>query len=236
MPRMVVIAGPPGGGKSTAFPAGTFEVEFFNADDRAAMLNAGSYRAITPAVRAQVNGLFEAFVNENIRAKKSFAFETTLRTDITLRQAADAQRSGFTVTMKYLAMGSLQDHLRRVAARAEGGGHAASSNTLGRIYDASLRNLSASIRALDDVEVFDNAAFGKRPRLVLESLRGRLGPIRGHPPASPEFWQDAASMALIEVVIVNCVISPQGGKGPYAKHGVFPRSHEKLAQDRNLRD
>ena len=174
MPRMVVIAGPPGGGKSTAFPAGTFEVEFFNADDRAAMLNAGSYRAITPAVRAQVNGLFEAFVNENIRAKKSFAFETTLRTDMTLRQAADAQRSGFTVTMKYLAMGSLQDHLRRVAARAEGGGHAASSNTLGRIYDASLRNLSASIRALDDVEVFDNAAFGKRPRLVLESLRGRL--------------------------------------------------------------
>ena len=57
-----------------------------------------------------------------------------------------------------------------------------------------------------------------------------------HPPASPEFWQDAASMALIEVVIVNCVISPQGGKGPYAKHGVCPRSHEKLAQDRNLRD
>ena len=74
MPRMVVIAGPPGGGKSTAFPASSFEVEFFNADDRAAMLNAGSYRAITPAVRAQVNGQFEAFVNENIRAKKSFAF------------------------------------------------------------------------------------------------------------------------------------------------------------------
>ena len=41
--------------------------------------------------------------------------------------------------------------------------------------------------------------------------------FRGHPPASPEFGQDAASMALIEGEIVNCVISPQRGKDPYAK-------------------
>ncbi len=196
MPRMVVIAGPPGGGKSTAFPAGSFEVEFFNADDRAAMLNAGSYRAITPAVRAQVNAQFEAFVNGNIRAKKSFAFETTLRTDITLRQAAEAQRSGFTVTMKYLAMGSLQDHLSRVAARAEGGGHAASSTTLGRIYDASLRNLSPALRTLDDVEVFDSAAFGKRPHLLLESLRGRLTYIT---PDIPEWLTTALRGTKFEI-------------------------------------
>lgn len=174
MPRMIVIAGPPGGGKSTTFPASSFAMDFFNADDRAAALNAGSYRAISPAVRALVNAEFEAFVAGNIRGKKSFAFETTLRTDITLRQAADAKGNGFTVTMKYLAMGSLQEHLERVAARAEGGGHAASSTTLRRIYDASLRNLPAALRALDDVEVFDSAAFGKRPRLVLESLLGRL--------------------------------------------------------------
>ncbi len=174
MLRMVVIAGPPGGGKSTAFPASSFGVEFFNADDRAAELNAGSYRAISPAVRTQVNAEFEAFVSENIRAKKSFAFETTLRTDITLRQAADAKQNGFTVAMKYLAMGSLEAHLERVAARAEGGGHAASFATLRKIYDASLGNLSAALKALDDVEVFDSAAFGKKPRLALESLGGRL--------------------------------------------------------------
>ena len=174
MPHMIVIAGPPGGGKSTAFPASSFGVESFNADDRAAAVNAGSYRAITPAVRAQVNAEFETFVNENIRAKKSFAFETTLRTDITLRQAAEAKRNGFTVAMKYLAMGSLQDHLERVAARAEGGGHAASSSTLGRIYDASLRNLSGAIRTFDEVEVFDSASLGREPRLVLESFGGRL--------------------------------------------------------------
>lgn len=174
MPRMIVIAGPPGGGKSTAFPASSFGVESFNADDRAAELNAGSYRAIAPEIREKVNAAFEAFIAENIRTKSSFAFETTLRTNITLRQAADAKSKGFSVAMKYLAMGSLQDHLERVAARAEGGGHAASSSTLGRIYDASLRNLSRALRMLDEVEVFDNAAFAKKPRLVLESFRGRL--------------------------------------------------------------
>jgi len=55
-------------------------------------------------------------------------------------------------------MGSLQDHLSRVAARAEGGGHAASSATLGRIYEASLRNLPAALRTFDVVEIFDKAS------------------------------------------------------------------------------
>jgi hypothetical protein len=36
---MFVIAGPPAGGKSTAFPVSGFGVDFFNADDRAAALN-----------------------------------------------------------------------------------------------------------------------------------------------------------------------------------------------------
>ena len=46
---------------------------------------------------------------------------------------------------------------------------------------------------------------------------GAIHRFRGHPPASPEFWQDAASMALIEGEIVNCVISLQRGKDPYGK-------------------
>lgn len=82
MPRMIVIAGPPGGGKSTAFPASSFEVESFDADDRAAELNAGSYRAIPPEIRENVNAAFDAFIAEKIRTKRSFAFETTLRTNI----------------------------------------------------------------------------------------------------------------------------------------------------------
>ena len=37
-PRMAIIAGPPGSGKSTAFPVSGFGIDFFNADDHAAAL------------------------------------------------------------------------------------------------------------------------------------------------------------------------------------------------------
>ncbi len=36
---MVIIAGPPGSGKSTAFPVAATGLVFFNADDHAAALN-----------------------------------------------------------------------------------------------------------------------------------------------------------------------------------------------------
>jgi len=54
-PRMFIVAGPPGGGKSTAFPVSGFGVDFFNADDRAAALNEGSYLNILRTVRAAMS-------------------------------------------------------------------------------------------------------------------------------------------------------------------------------------
>jgi hypothetical protein len=63
-----VFAGPPGSGKSTAFPVSQFGVASFNADDRAAVLNGGSYARISQSVRQQVNREFEAFVIEQIEA------------------------------------------------------------------------------------------------------------------------------------------------------------------------
>src|SRR5579872_1411192 len=100
-PRMVVIAGPPGSGKSSALPASAEGIESFNADDRAAQLNGGSYHAIPQSVRDQVNREFESFVTEHIRGRVSFALETTLRSDITFKQSAHAKAAGFEVIMHY---------------------------------------------------------------------------------------------------------------------------------------
>jgi predicted ABC-type ATPase len=76
-PRMAIIAGPPGAGKSSVFSLSNFAQNVFNADDRAAELNAGSYQTIPQAVRAAVNREFERFVTSNIAAGTSFALETT---------------------------------------------------------------------------------------------------------------------------------------------------------------
>jgi predicted ABC-type ATPase len=77
-PRMVIIAGPPGAGKSSILSLSDFAENVFNADDRAAELNAGSYQSIPLSVRATVNREFERFVYANITAGTSFALETTL--------------------------------------------------------------------------------------------------------------------------------------------------------------
>ena len=84
---MIVIAGPPGGGKSSVFPVSSFETAYFNADDRAAGLNGGSYRAIPTHIRKSVNQEFEAFVLNSIAKRSSFAIETTLRSGITFEHA-----------------------------------------------------------------------------------------------------------------------------------------------------
>src|SRR5215813_2336437 len=101
-PTMFVVAGPPGSGKSTAFPVSGFGVDFFNADDRAAALNGGSYLNIPKAIRAEVNRMFESFVIDHIERGVSCAFETTLRSSTTFDQAALAKRAGFRVEMRYL--------------------------------------------------------------------------------------------------------------------------------------
>lgn len=174
MPQMIIVAGPPGGGKSTAFPVSNFGIDFFNADNRAAELNKGSFKKIDLSIRAQVNREFEKFIAEHINEGRSFAFETTLRTDITLQQAAEAQSKGFAVAMRYVALENFRDHLERVAIRADGGGHSASEKTLRKIYDASIYNLPLALRMLDDVRVYDNTAFVNVPRLLLQSREGNL--------------------------------------------------------------
>ena len=43
VPRMFIVAGPPGGGKSSSFAIFDVADHVFNADDRAAELNRASY-------------------------------------------------------------------------------------------------------------------------------------------------------------------------------------------------
>ncbi len=62
-PRMIVVAGPPGGGKSSAFPLAKLGTRYFNADDRAAELNGGAYLGIPKHIRETVNHEFEPFVS-----------------------------------------------------------------------------------------------------------------------------------------------------------------------------
>lgn len=185
-PTMLIVAGPPGGGKSSIFPLASLAEKLFNADNRAAELNGGSFESIPLSVRAVVNREFEEFVHANIREAKSFALETTLRSTITYQQAKLATRNGFRVAMVYVALDTVERHIDRVIRRAARGGHSASETTLRRIHAASLNNLPLALdpekSGIESVRVFDNSVVESAPKLALQTEYGRVVYIAEHLP------------------------------------------------------
>jgi predicted ABC-type ATPase len=173
---MVVVAGPPGSGKSTLFRPDEQSLAYFNADERARELNRGSGHKISPEIRGVVNRELESFIVSHIHDRRSFSYETTLRTTITLEQARLAKAHGFQTSMEYVALSSVEESMNRVRKRAERGGHSAPPERIREIYAASLKNLPRALAEFDYVAVFDNTDIENRqgPELILETLNGGL--------------------------------------------------------------
>lgn len=108
---MIVVAGPPGSGKTTYFPVSAFGVDSFNIDDRCAQI-LGSYRAISRDVRRAVAAECERFVLDHIARSVSFAVETTLRTSAAIGQATLAQANRFGTELLFLATDSVDETSR----------------------------------------------------------------------------------------------------------------------------
>lgn len=174
---MIVVAGPPGSGKSSRFPLSSFGVDWFNADNRAAELNLGSFRKISVEIRSRVNLEFQRWILDHITIRKSFAIETTLRSPITFEQCRLAHRNDFWTTMDYVAVDSVNESIRRIMERSYRGGHSASERLVAEIYEKSMKNL---LRALDFAEsgievvrIYDNSETGGRVKQLLSFRRGR---------------------------------------------------------------
>ena len=172
-PRMMVVAGPPGSGKTRFFPVTAFGIDGFNIDDRCAQI-LGSYRAIPRDVRRAVAKECERFVLDHIEHGKSFAVETTLRTTAAVEQAELARRNGFATEMRFVATDSIDENVARVLQRAQAGGHGASEREIRAIHQASIANLRTAIVVFDRVRVYDSTTRWAPPRLVAVARGGRL--------------------------------------------------------------
>jgi len=172
-PRMIVVAGPPGSGKTRSFPVSAFGVDGFNIDDRCAQI-LGSYRAIPRDVRRAVAKECERFVLDHIERGRSFAVETTLRTTAAIDQAMLARRSGFLADMLFVATDSIDENIARVIQRAQAGGHGASEREIRAIHHASIANLAAAIESFDRVRIYDSTIRWSPPRVVAVARAGRV--------------------------------------------------------------
>ena len=168
---MIVVAGPPGSGKSSRFSLPAFGVEWFNADNRAAALNSGSFRKIPNRIRMQVNLEFEQWILDRIASRKSFALETTLRSPVTFEQLRLAHEHGFWTSMDYVSAGSVEESIRRIVERSYPGGHSASERLVRDIYEKSTRNLFTALEfresGIEVVRVYDNSEVGGRVEQIL---------------------------------------------------------------------
>ncbi len=173
---MRVVAGPPGSGKSTAFPVNELGFDAFEADERAAELNGGSFHSIPVQTRERVNREMGMFIEEHIKTGRSMVFETTLRSGITFDQAKRARLKGFSLTMTYVALSSVELHVERVAIRVDSGGHSTPISDIKDTYAASLANLRRALLEFDDVAVYDNS--GLKPELFLVCRQGKIHFLR----------------------------------------------------------
>jgi predicted ABC-type ATPase len=170
---MMVVAGPPGSGKTRFFPVTALGVDGFNIDDRCAQV-LGSYRAIPREVRRAVARECERFVLGHIERRESFAVETTLRTTAALEQAELARARGFATEMIFVATESVTENLARVLQRAQAGGHAASEIEIRAIHESSLANLPRALAAFDWITVYDSNTRWTAPRIVASARGGHV--------------------------------------------------------------
>jgi len=183
---MIVVAGPPGSGKTRYFPVTALGVDGFNIDDRCAQI-LGSYRAIPRDVRRAVAKECERFVLDHIKRRVSFAVETTLRTKAAIEQAELARKSGFATEMHFVATDSIAENFARVLQRAQAGGHGASEREIRAIHEASVANLRRATATFGRVRMYDSTARWTPPRLVAVARSGHV--VRhGETPR----WLDAA--------------------------------------------
>lgn len=88
---------------------------------------------------------------------ESFAFETTLSSKYYKKLIADAQAQGYTVTLLYFWLGSVELAKIRVATRVKEGGHNIEPEVIERRYNRGVINLfEIYLNIVNEAFIFDN--------------------------------------------------------------------------------
>ena len=164
LPKLYIIAGCNGAGKTTASFTILPEVlgckEFINADEIA--------KGLSPfqpeSVAVQAGRIMLARMDELLQKGETFAFETTLATKSYKQKIEWAQANGYEVTLLFFWLDSPNMAKKRVAQRVAEGGHSIPSETIERRYHNGIANLFAIyIDMVDICYIFDNSEGERTP-------------------------------------------------------------------------
>lgn len=171
MPQLWVVAGPNGAGKTTLVTRRL----------------AHRLPVINPDVIAQELPLIDGRLDERqagalalqrraalLEARTSFAIETTLSGNSTLRFMSAARTTGHKITLVFVGVPDAGMSGRRVADRVRRGGHAVPVSAILRRYPDTLVKLPRAMAMADRVFVLDNSAERRRLLLARDGDRVRF--------------------------------------------------------------
>ena len=153
-PKMTVIAGTNGAGKST----------FINKP----ILRGGGYiidpdaiaKTLIPKTpekaRLQAGRISIQLIDQMIRECESFVMETTLSGRLPFIQMKQAKENGFEIVIHFIGLDHLKRHIQRVRERVQMGGHDIPVEDIIRRYDRSQQNLREAAKLADQVMLWDN--------------------------------------------------------------------------------
>lgn len=138
MPKLYIISGCNGSGKTTAsysiLPEMLGCTQFVNSDEFAKGLSPFSPNEVS----VQASRYMLLKIRYLIERQEDFAIETTLATRSLRNIIEDAQQHGYFTTVLYLWIQSPLLAIRRVEARVKAGGHNVSEVTIIRRYEKGL--------------------------------------------------------------------------------------------------
>lgn len=176
MPRMYIISGCNGSGKTTASYSLLPEMldcrEFVNSDEFAKSLS--PFNPSAASVAASRYMLMK--IKYLLEREQDFCIETTLATRTLMNTIRNARSKGYTVTLIYLWLNSPELAIRRVSDRVAAGGHNISEDVVRRRYYMGLSYFFSTYSPICDRWVLaDNS---KTPFSVVAEGAGDLTYIK----------------------------------------------------------
>ncbi len=168
-----VIAGSNGSGKSIFaeefLPYYTYCDNFINAD-----LIAKGISPFTPdKARIKAGRLVFSLINDFIKKKESFAFETTFSGKTYVNIIQQLKLTGYKIHIFYLWIPSVDLALQRIDDRVRQGGHLVPKVDVERRFERSISNFLNVYRQLaDSILFFDNST--NIPRLIFEEMDSKI--------------------------------------------------------------
>lgn len=167
MPKLYIIAGCNGAGKTTASYTVLPEMlgcrEFVNADEIAKGLSPFN----PESVAIEAGRLMLQRMNDLLSEGADFAFETTLATRSYVKFIERVQAKGYFVTLVYFWLPTPEQAIERVATRVREGGHSIKPDVIRRRYASGLRNLMTLYTPICDFwTIYDNSSADAEIKII----------------------------------------------------------------------